>query len=44
MYPSDLTDAQWARLELLLRQERGKRHAGGRPRKHELRRLVDALL
>ena len=44
MYPSDLTDAQWARLEPLLRPERGQRHAGGRPRKHELRRVVDALL
>jgi transposase len=44
MYPSDLTDAQWARLEPLLRQVSGSRHAGGRPRKHELRRVVDALL
>ena len=44
MYPSDLTDAQWARLEPLLRQQHGSRHAGGRPRKHELRRVVDALL
>lgn len=44
MYPSDLTDAQWARLEPLLQQDRGSRHAGGRPRKHELRRVVDALL
>lgn len=44
MYPSDLTDAQWERLKPLLHQERGRRHAGGRPRKHELRRVVDALL
>ncbi len=44
MYPSDLNDTQWARLEPLLRQHRGSRHAGGRPRKHELRRVVDALL
>jgi transposase len=48
MYLSDLTDAQWARLgarlEPLLRQQRGSRHAGGRPRKHELRRVVDAPL
>ena len=44
MYPSDLSDAQWLRLEPLLQQERGSRHAGGRPRKHELRRVVDALL
>ena len=44
MYPSDLTDAQWARLEPLLYRDRGNRHAGGRPRKYELRRVVDALL
>ena len=44
MYPSDLTNVQWAKLEPLLRQARGKRHAGGRPRKHALRRVVDALL
>ena len=44
MYPSDLTDQQWAQLEPLLRRDRGKRHAGGRPRKYELRRVVDALL
>ena len=44
MYPSDLTDIQWVRLEPLLRGDRGSRHAGGRPRKYELRRVVDALL
>jgi transposase len=44
MYPSDLSEAQWSRLEPLLKESRGKRHAGGRPRKHELRRVVDALL
>jgi len=44
MYPSDLTDTQWARLEPLLRQHRGSRHPRGRPRKHALRRMVDALL
>jgi transposase len=44
MYPSDLTNLQWAQLEPLLRQDRGQRHAGGRPRKYELRRVVDALL
>lgn len=44
MYPSDLSDAQWARLEPLLWQHRGSRHARGRPRKYELRRVVDALL
>lgn len=44
MYPSDLTDAQWQRLEPLLMEARGKRHGGGRPRKYELRRIVDAML
>jgi transposase len=44
MYPSDLTDAQWSRLEPLLKPPRGNRHAGGGPRKYELRRVVDALL
>src|SRR5487761_1081974 len=44
MYPSDLTDTQWARLEPLLQEPRGERHAGGRPREHPLRRIVDALL
>jgi transposase len=44
MYPSDLTDVQWAKLEPLLKPPRGWRHAGGRPRKYELRRVVDALL
>ena len=44
MYPSDLTDGPWERLEPLLRRESGQRHAGGRPRKYPLRRVVDALL
>jgi len=44
MYPSDLTDAQWSKLEPLLKEPRGDRQAGGRPRKHPLRRIVDALL
>lgn len=44
MYPSDLTDQQWCRLAPLLNEPRVERHAGGRPRKHEQRRVVDALL
>ena len=44
MYPSDLKDGQWATLEPLLKGPRGERHAGGRPRKYELRRVVDAML
>jgi transposase len=44
MYPSDLTDAQWLQLEPLLQPVRCDRHGGGRPRKYELRRVVNALL
>ena len=44
MYPSDLTDTQWTKLEVLLTRPRGPRHAGGRPRKYALRRIVNALL
>lgn len=44
MYPSDLTDSQWNKLEPLLEVPRGHRHGGGRPRKYELRRVVDATL
>jgi hypothetical protein len=28
MYPSDLTDVQWSKLEPLLKEPRGKRHVG----------------
>ena len=44
MYPSDLSDVQWAWLEPLLKESQGKRHAGDRSRKHEFRRVVDAML
>ncbi len=44
MYPSDLTDKQWMRLEPLLNEPRTVRHAGGRPRKHEPRWVVEAML
>jgi|ERR1019366_2396181 transposase len=44
MYPSDLTDAQWVLLEPLLGAAARQRHAGGRPRKYRLRRVVNALL
>jgi transposase len=44
MYPSDLTAAQWLQLEPLLKGVRGDRPGGGRPRKYELRRIVDAML
>jgi transposase len=38
-YPSDLTDAQWARLEPLLPAVR----PGGRPRAHPRREIIDAM-
>jgi transposase len=44
MYPSDLRDVQWLKLAPLLQPAGGKRHAGGRPRKYQLRRVVDAML
>ena len=44
MYPSDLTEAQWALLEPLLIVAARRRHAGGRQRKYRLRRVVNALL
>ena len=44
MYPSDLTDVQWGKLEALLLERPRGRHGGGRPRKYELRRVTDAML
>ena len=44
MFPSDLTGGQWTKLEPLLQQPRGERRGGGRPRKFELLRIMDALL
>jgi len=38
-YPSDLTDAQWAMLEPMLPPVK----PGGRPRKHALRDIMDAM-
>jgi putative transposase len=38
-YPSDLTDAQWQLIEPLLPAAK----PGGRPRKHDLRAIVNAL-
>jgi putative transposase len=40
-YPTDLTGAQWARLEPLLVKTGGKT---GRPRTHPLREIVNGLL
>lgn len=41
-YPSALTDEQWALLELLLPEPDPR--AGGRPRSHPRREIVNALL
>src|SRR5512135_204845 len=38
-YPSDLSDARWAIIEPLLPAD----HARGRPRKADLREVVDAI-
>ena len=38
-YPSDLTDAQWRLLEPMLPSCK----PGGRPRKHDLRDIMDAI-
>ena len=38
-YPSDLTDAEWSRLESVLPPVR----PGGRPRAHPIRELIDAM-
>lgn len=40
-YPTDLSDAQWEKLQPLLAKARDPR---GKPRKHPLREIVDALL
>jgi putative transposase len=41
-YPSDLTDEQWALIEPLLPRV-SRRHRRGRPRKTDLREIVNAL-
>lgn len=40
LYPSDLSDAEWALLEPMIPAAR----PGGRPRTHPTRELVDAML
>ena len=39
-YPSDISDAQWALIEPYIPPV----HPGGRPRKTDLRDVVDAIL
>ncbi len=41
-YPSDLSDAQWHRLQKVFPAPKNGR--SGRPRRHELREVVNALL
>ncbi len=41
-YPSDLSDAQWNRLQKVFPAPKNGR--SGRPRRHELREVVNALL
>lgn len=40
-YPSDLSDAQWKRLQAVFPASKNGR--SGRPRRHELREVVNAL-
>lgn len=42
LYPSDLTDAQWNRIEPLIPRPRTKRR--GRPRKASYREILNAVL
>jgi transposase len=43
VYPSSLTDAQWALLEVLLPPPGNRTSRGGRPEKHSRRRILDAV-
>jgi transposase len=43
-YPTDLTDAQWAKLEPLIPLPKAGSSARGRPPKYERRELVNAML
>jgi len=43
VYPSSLTDAQWAILEPLLPPPGNRTSRGGRPEKHSRRRILDAI-
>jgi putative transposase len=43
-YPSDLTDAQWARLERWLPPPKSGTPKGGRPRTVDLREVVNGIL
>jgi transposase len=44
-YPTDLTDDQWAILDALFTERAAaKRYLGGRPRRLDLRQIMNALL
>ena len=43
VYPSTITDAQWALLSGLLPRPGGQTSMGGRPEKHDRRRILDAV-
>ncbi len=42
-YPTDLTDAEWGRLLPLLPEYGASRSGRGRPRKHPVREILDAV-
>ncbi len=44
MYQTDLTDAQWDKLNALIERHGPSPAVGGRARTHELRRVIEAIL
>lgn len=42
-YPSDISDAQWAKIEPLLPHPKSNSQIGGRPRTTNIREVVNAL-
>jgi len=44
IYPTDLTDAQWALIEKLLPKTKSNAITGGRPREVDLRVIVNGIL
>ena len=43
-YPSDLSDAQWAKIEPLLPKPKSNEQTGGRPRTTNIREVINAIL
>lgn len=43
-YPSDLSDAQWVKIESLLPKAKSNQETGGRPRTTNIREIINACL